>query len=50
VFVVVEGELGHTIGEGGERRLVAARVPVAMLIMGLGVCLSIAAARIRRTS
>jgi hypothetical protein len=50
VLVAVEAELGHTIGEGGERSLVAVHVPVAMLIMGLGVYLSIAAARARRSS
>jgi heme A synthase len=50
VLVAVEAEFGHVIGEGGWHSLVAVHVPAAMLIMGLGVYLSIAGARARRSS
>jgi hypothetical protein len=49
VLVAIQAELGHEISHDGERSLVAVHVPVAMLIMGLGVYLSTAAARARRS-
>jgi hypothetical protein len=44
-LVAIQAELGHEISHDGERSLIAVHVPVALLIMGLGVYLSIAAAR-----
>lgn len=50
VLVAIQAEVGHEISHDGERSLTAVHVPVALLIMGLGVYLSIAAARARRSS
>ena len=50
VLVAIQAELGHEIGDGAARSLIAVHVPVALLIMGLGVYLSIAAARARQSS
>lgn len=48
-LLVLQHGLGAGIS-GGNRVLVAVHVPVALLVMGLGVYLSIAAARARRSS
>ncbi len=50
VLVAIQAELGHEIGDGAARSVIAVHVPVALLIMGLGVYLSIAAARARQSS
>jgi hypothetical protein len=49
-LLVIQTALGEAASEGGERALVAVHVPLAMLIMGLGVYLSIAGARARRAA
>jgi hypothetical protein len=50
VLVAIQAELGHEISHHDERALIAVHVPIALLIMGLGVYLSVAAARARRSS
>lgn len=50
VLLVVQTGLGEAISEGGERTLVAVHIPLAMLIMGIGVYLSIAGAQTRRAA
>ncbi|MBO0769964.1 MAG: hypothetical protein J2P35_00745 [Actinobacteria bacterium] len=50
VLLVIQTGIGQAISDGGEQALVAVHIPLAMLIMGLGVYLSIAAARSRRSS
>jgi hypothetical protein len=49
ILTGAEAELGHEIGDGGPQALIAVHVPIALLIMGLAVYLSITAARTRRT-
>lgn len=50
VLLVIQTGVGQAISDGGEHALIAVHVPLAMLITGLGVYLSIAAARSRRSS
>lgn len=49
-LLVIQTGLGEAISEGGARTLVAVHIPLAMLIMGVGVYLSIAGARSRRSA
>lgn len=49
-LLVIQTALGQAISDGHERALVAIHVPLAMLIMGVGACLSVAAFRLRRSS
>jgi nitronate monooxygenase len=48
VLIVVQTGLGEAITEGGVDGLIVAHVPIAMLIFGLGIYLSIAGAQLRR--
>lgn len=48
VLLLIQVGLGQAISDGGQRVLVAAHVPVALLAMALGVYLSVAGARLRR--
>ncbi|MGH3670644.1 MAG: hypothetical protein ACRDSH_08400 [Pseudonocardiaceae bacterium] len=48
LLIVVQTGLGEAITEGGVDGLVVAHVPIAMLIFGLGIYLSIAGAQLRR--
>lgn len=49
VLIVVQTGLGEAITEGGADGLIVAHVPIAMLIFGLGIYLSIVGARLRRS-
>lgn len=48
VLIVVQTGLGEAITEGGADGLIVSHVPIAMLIFGLGIYLSIAGAQLRR--
>lgn len=50
VLLVIQTALGDASGGESPRILVAAHIPLAMLIMALGVYLSIAGARARRSA
>lgn len=50
VLLVIQSALGAASSESGQRALLAVHIPLAMLIMGLGVYLSIAGARARRSA
>ena len=49
VLIVVQTGLGEAITEGGAEGLIVAHVPIAMLIFGLGIYLSVAGAQLRRS-
>lgn len=48
LLVLLQTALGQAITDGDQRVLLAAHVPLALLIMALGAYLSIAAAKLRR--
>lgn len=48
VLLLVQAGLGQAISDADQRVLIAAHVPVALLIMALGVYLSVAGANLRR--
>lgn len=50
VLIVVQTGLGEAITKSGADQLIVSHVPLAMLIFGLGVYLSIAGARLRRAA
>jgi heme A synthase len=50
VLIVIQTGLGEAITRAGRAELIVSHVPLAMLIFGLGVYLSIAGARLRRVS
>jgi hypothetical protein len=50
VLIVVQTGLGEAITKSGRQELIVSHVPLAMLIFGLGVYLSIAGARLRRAA
>ncbi|MFN2535054.1 MAG: hypothetical protein ABR528_07360, partial [Pseudonocardiaceae bacterium] len=50
VLIVVQTGLGETITKAGRQELIVSHVPLAMLIFGLGIYLSIAGARLRRAA
>lgn len=47
VLLVLETALGQAISDGGERTMVAAHVPLALIVVGVGAYLSLTAARLR---
>ncbi|MDQ2880468.1 MAG: hypothetical protein M3Y48_04180 [Actinomycetota bacterium] len=50
VLIVVQTGLGEAITKGDANELIAAHIPIAVLIFGLGVYLSGVGARLRRSS
>ncbi|MGH3492272.1 MAG: hypothetical protein ACRDRL_19470 [Sciscionella sp.] len=48
VLLIIQTGLGQAISDGHQRILTVAHVPVALLIMALGVYLSVAGAKLRR--
>lgn len=50
VLIVVQTGLGEAITKAGRQELIVSHVPLAMLIFGLGIYLSIAGARLRRAA
>lgn len=50
VLIVVQTGLGEAITKSGREELIVSHVPLAMLIFGLGIYLSIAGARLRRAA
>ncbi len=48
VLIVVQTGLGEAITKGNANELIAAHIPIAVLIFGLGVFLSSQGARVRR--
>lgn len=48
LLIVVQTGLGEAISKAGADNLIVSHVPIAMLIFGLGIYLSIAGARLRR--
>ena len=50
VLIVVQTGLGEAISKSGRQELIVSHVPLAMLIFGLGIYLSIAGARLRRAT
>jgi heme A synthase len=50
VLIVVQTGLGEAISKSGRQELIISHVPLAMLIFGLGIYLSIAGARLRRAA
>lgn len=50
VLIVVQTGLGEAITKGDANELITAHIPIAVLIFGLGVYLSSAGARLRRSS
>ncbi|HEX6403338.1 MAG TPA: hypothetical protein VF003_09335 [Pseudonocardiaceae bacterium] len=50
VLIVVQTGLGEAITTSGRQELIVSHVPLAMLIFGLGIYLSIAGARLRRAA
>lgn len=49
VLVVVQTGLGEAITRAGANELIVAHVPIAILVFGLGIYLSIMGARLRRS-
>jgi len=50
VLIVIQTGLGEAITKANRQELIVSHVPLAMLIFGLGVYLSIAGARLRRAA
>lgn len=50
LLLVVQTGLGEGISKAGSQELLVSHVPLAMLIFGLGVYLSVASARLRRAT
>lgn len=49
VLIIAQTGLGEAITKGGANELIVLHVPIAMLIFGLGIYLSIAGAQLRRS-
>ncbi|MGH3764555.1 MAG: hypothetical protein ACRDTX_05315 [Pseudonocardiaceae bacterium] len=50
VLIVVQTGLGEAITKSGAEGLIVAHVPIAMLVFGVGIYLSIAGAQLRRAA